>query len=312
MIEPQAQVSNMVDISVCMVSLNCLGVLKDCLVSLYATQPSISFEIILVDNASTDGTVDFVRSHYPDIQVIQNTRNVGFTKATNQAIEASVGHYILWLNTDTILKPDSLVKLHSFMEAHPQAGIVGPKVLNRDGSFQPQCKRGLPTPLASLCYMLGLDRVFPKSRRAGQYLLTYLPADTANRVDAVSGCCLFARREVWDQIGPLDEQIFAFGEDVDWCVRAGNAGWEVWYYPESTITHLKGQGGVHSKPYHKAWGMHHGMWVFYRKHLRSRYSWAVTSLVWLAIWIKLVGTSALIWMQRTVRPWLHRMMQAAR
>ncbi|MDP9310837.1 MAG: glycosyltransferase family 2 protein [Chloroflexota bacterium] len=312
MIQPQVLVSNMVDISVCMVSLNCLGVLKDCLGSLYATQPSISFEIILVDNASTDGTVDFVRNHYPQIRVIENTRNVGFTKATNQAIAASSGRYLLWLNTDTILEPDSLVKLHDFMQAHPQAGIVGPKVLNRDGSFQPQCKRGLPTPLASLCYMLRVDRVFPNSRWAGQYLLTYLPIDTANRVDAVSGCCLLARRNVWDQIGPLDEHIFAFGEDVDWCVRADNAGWEVWYYPASIITHLKGQGGVHSKPYHKAWGMHHGMWVFYRKHLLAHYSWAVTSLVWLGIWTKLGCTSVLIWMQRTVRPWLQRMIQAAR
>ena len=156
-------------------------------------------------------------------------------------------------------------------------------MLNPDGSFQPQCKRGLPTPGASLCYMLGLHRRWPHNPVAGQYLLTFLPQDQAARVDAVSGCCLMARREVWTEIGPLDEAIFAFGEDLDWCVRAKKAGWDVWYSPAAEIVHLKGQGGVHSKPYAKARGMHRGMWVFYRKHLSDRYAAPVTVLVWLGI-----------------------------
>lgn len=291
----------MVDVSICMVSLNCWAVIQDCLDSLRASQPPVSYEVIVVDNASTDGTPDLIAEHYPEVRLVRNSGNVGFTKATNQGIVLSSGRYLLWLNTDTILRPDSLAEMCRFLDTHPRAGIVGPKVLNLDGSFQPQCKRGLPTPAASLCYILKLDRLLPNSRVAGQYLLTYLPVDQANQVAAVSGCCLLARREVWDAIGPLDEQIFAFGEDIDWCVRAQHAGWEVWYYPGSVITHLKGQGGVHAKPYHKAWGMHQGMWVFYRNHLMAHYSWLTTGIVWVSIWSKLALTTIAIWLRRKLR-----------
>lgn len=292
----------MVDISICMVSLNCWAVLEDCLESLRDSRPAVSYEVIIVDNASTDGTPALIERHFPEVRLIRNHYNAGFTKATNQGIQQSSGRYILWLNTDTILRPGSLDTLHDFMEEHPEVGIAGPKVLNPDGSFQPQCKRGLPTPLASLSYMLGLHKLWPQNPQLGQYLLTHLPVDRASEVDAVSGCCLMARREVWDAIGPLDEQIFAFGEDIDWCVRAKRAGWQVWYYPASVIVHLKGQGGVHAKPYHKVWGMHHGMWIFYRKHLMTNYAWPITGLVWLGVWSKCILSSAAIWLRRTLRP----------
>lgn len=288
----------MVDVSICMVSLNCWNVLPACLDSLRAGAPAVSYEIIMVDNASTDGTVDLVKQHYPEVRVVQNARNVGFTKATNQAIELSSGRYLLWLNTDTVVQPDTLYNLVQFLEAHPTAGIVGPKVLNADGSFQPQCKRGLPTPAASLYYMLKLHEIWPHNPRFGQYLLTHLSPDAAHEVDAVSGCCLLARRAVWDTIGPLDEAIFGFGEDIDWCVRAHNAGFAVWYAPTSVITHLKGQGGVHAKPYHKAWGIHQAMWVFYRKHLMSRYAPPITGLVWIGVWASLIASSAGIWVRK--------------
>lgn len=273
----------MTDISICMVSLNCWPVLQDCLASLCVSDPSVSYEIIIVDNGSIDGIGERLRTQYPQVKFIENGYNAGFTRGTNQAIELSKGRFLLWLNTDTILEPDSLVGLIKWMDNSPRSGIVGPKVMNPDGGFQPQCRRGLPTPLASLSYFLGLDRLWPRNATLGQYLLTHLPIDKPCRVAAVSGCCLLARREVYEQIGPLDEEIFAFGEDIDWCLRAEQAGWEVWYNPQSVITHLKGQGGVHSKPYRKVRGMHHGMWIFYRKHLRARYpwpfSWIVTPLV---------------------------------
>jgi len=290
-----------VDLSICMVSLNCWGVLEPCLESLRAGDPSVTYEVIVVDNASTDGTPERLAERYPEVRVIRNERNVGFTKATNQAIAASRGRYLLWLNTDTLLRPDSLRELRDFLDRHPRAGIVGPKVLNPDGSFQLQCRRGVPTPGASLAYMLGLDRVWPRHPVIGGYALTYLPVDEAAIVGAVSGCCLLARRDVWERIGPLDEEIFGFGEDVEWCVRAAEAGWEVWYYPGSVIVHLKGQGGVHSKPYHKVWGIHQAMWVFYRKHLRRRYSPPVTALVWAGVWSSAAMSMAQVWVGRRVR-----------
>jgi GT2 family glycosyltransferase len=286
-------------LSICMVSLNCRDVVEDCLVSLRSSTFR-DYEILCVDNGSVDATLPYLREQ-PDVRLIENGYNAGFTKATNQGIAASSGELILWLNTDTILEPDSLEKLIDFLDAHPRAGIVGPRVLNADGSFQPQCKRGLPTPFASFCYLTGLDRLFPNSRGAGQYLLRSVSEDDTAKVEAVSGCCLLARRTVWDSIGPLDESMFGFGEDLDWCVRAAKAGWEVWYYPESSIVHLKGKGGAHSKPYHKIWGTHQCMWLFYRKHMRERYSPVTTALVATAIAGSLAASTSRTWLQRGIR-----------
>jgi GT2 family glycosyltransferase len=290
-----------IDVSICMVSLNCWNVIEPCLRSLRASTGGVTYEVIVVDNASTDRTPELLAQHFPEVQVVRNQRNVGFTIATNQGIRASRGRYILWLNTDTVLQPDSLARLVAFLDDHPAAGVVGPKVLNGDGSFQPQCRRGLPTPLVALLYMGGAERLLPGRTPATQYLLSHLPVDQSNQVTSVSGCCLLARRAVWDQIGPLDESIFGFGEDIDWCVRAHDAGWEVWYYPGSVITHLKGQGGVHSKPYHKAWGIHQAMWVFYRKHLHRRYGWPMTAAVAAGVLGSLAATVSGLWVRRRIR-----------
>jgi GT2 family glycosyltransferase len=251
-----------------MVSLNAWDVLKPCLHSIGRGGPGLEYEIIVVDNASSDGTPERLCDEFPYVRLIRNDRNVGFTRAHNQAIAASSGDYILWLNTDTILQPHTISGLMEFLDAHPRAGIVGPKVFNADGTFQFQCRRCLPTPLVSMFYMLRLDRALPRNRLAGRYLMTHLPVDQSNQVDSVSGCCLLARRNVLNDIGPLDEDFFGFGEDIDWCVRAKNVGWEVWYFPGSEMVHLKGRGGVHSRPYHKVWGIHQAMWIFYKKRLK--------------------------------------------
>jgi len=289
------------EISICMVSLNCWRVLGPCMESLSKCTPCVSYEITIVDNASSDDTVPQVKALYPDIRIIENQSNVGFTKATNQGITASTGRYMLWLNTDTILRPDSLYEMWSFLELHPDAGIVGPKVLNKDGSFQPQCRRGAPTLIGALAYFTKLYRLFPKNRALGQYLLSYLPVNKECEVVAVSGCCLLAKREVFASIGPLDEEIFGFGEDVDWCYRARNAGWKVWYLPKCEIIHFKGQGGVHSAPLAKVWGIHQAMWVFYRKHLRTEHGSVVTGIVWLGIWAKFLAAAAVCFFQRCLK-----------
>lgn len=268
-------------LSICMVSLNCRKVLEDCLESLRKSRFR-DFEIICVDNGSTDGTIEYLRVQ-SDVRRIENDHNVGFTKGTNQAVAAGSGRYVLWLNTDTVVRQDSLDQMIDFLRTHARAGVVGPKVLNGDGSFQPQCKRGNPTPMALICYSLGLDRVWPSHRIAGRYLLRSVPENATSIVDAVSGCCLMTRREVIDEVGPLDEEMFGFGEDLDWCVRVASAGWEVWYHPGSVIVHLKGRGGAHAKPYRKILGMHGCMWVFYRKHLKRGEPAVVTLLVVVAI-----------------------------
>ena len=279
-----------------MVSLDCRRVVEDCLDSLRKSTFR-DYEIIVADNGSVDGTLEYLRAQ-PDIRLIENGCNAGFTKGTNQGIVAGSGQYILWLNTDTILREDSLQLLIDFLKAHPRAGIVGPKVLNADGTFQPQCKRGVPTPFASFCYATGLDRVWPSNPKVSRYLLRSIGEDQTSIVDAVSGCCLLARRAVFDQIGPLDEEMFGFGEDLDWCVRAAKGGWEVWYYPESVIVHLKGQGGAHSKPYRKIRGLHQCMWLFYRKHLQATSSPFTTAFFATAVATSFAASMTAQWLRR--------------
>lgn len=278
-------------VAVCIVTLDCREVVEACLESVARLEPPLVGEVIVVDNGSRDGTAELVRRRFPQVRVVENAANLGFTRATNQAIRLGGGEQILWLNPDTVLQPNSLAHLQAHLSAHPEAGVVGPRVLNEDGSFQPQCRRGLPTPWAALCYLLGLHRWRSGDARFNGYLLGHLPADQPMQVAAVSGCCLLARRRVWDAIGPLDEAIFGFGEDVEWCVRARNAGWQVWYVPKSVITHLKGRGGAQSRPWPKVRGMHQAMWVFYRKHLAARYGWPVTVLVAAGIAVSLAMSS---------------------
>ncbi len=284
-----------------MVSLDCWRVLEPCLRSLFDAPPRRPVEVIVVDNISRDETLAGLAREFPQVRVIRNDTNVGFTKATNQGIEVSRGRYLLWLNTDTILRPGALDELVDFLEAHPEAGIVGPKVLNADGSFQPQCRRGMPTPVSAFAYMTGLNRLFPHNRALSEYMLDHLSVEEPARVTAVSGSCLMVRREVWDRIGPLDQEIFGFGEDIDWCVRATQADWEIWYWPSSVIVHLKGQGGVHTHPYQKLRGIHQAMWVFYRKHQSGRYPMLVTAIVWAGVRLSLAFSMGRVWIGRRLR-----------
>ena len=161
----------------------------------------------------------------------------------------------------------------------------------------------MPTPAASLCYMLHVDRILPNNPTAGQYLLRNLPEDKANQVDAVSGCCLMARRAVLDDIGLLDEDLKQWGEDIEWCVRAKKLGWEVWYNPASVITHLKGKGGRHVVPYHVTKNMHQAMWVFYQKYFQAQSSPVTSAAVRVGIMGSLGLSLTKIWVKRNLMFW---------
>jgi GT2 family glycosyltransferase len=240
-----------------------------------------------VDNDSEDGSAGVIASKFPWVKLVRNDYNAGFAAATNQAIRLSKGRYITWLNADTLFLDDSITALVHYLDQNPNVGVVGPMVLNADHSFQKQCKRGMPTPLASLCYFLRLDRLFPGSRLAGQYLLSFVPEDMVAEVAAVSGCCLVTKRELIDQIGLLDEGMFSDGEDIDWCVRAAKAGWRVVYCPTARLIHLYGQGGSKSRPFRRIRARHEAMWVFYQKHLRQHDVLAVALAVRLGIGLHL-------------------------
>lgn len=259
------------DLSICIPTLNACGVLRDCLQSIYANTHRVSFEIIVVDNHSQDGTLEMLRAEFPAVRVIVNDHNAGFTKPMNQALRASTGRYVLQLNNDTVILPEAFDRLVAFADAHPAVGIVTPKVLNRDGTLQKQCRRGLATPWELFCYFSGLARRFPNDPRFAGYLITYLDENETHPVAAVSGSCMLIRRAVLEQIGFLDERFFAYQEDTDFCYRAGQAGWQVYYYPEAQIIHYGGQGGSRAQAYRSIWEWHRSYLLYYRKNLAARY-----------------------------------------
>lgn len=282
----------MIDLSVCIVTHNAKSLLLACLESVYSAAGQINLEVILVDNASTDGSVEAVSTQFSDVQILENVENLGFVKPTNQAMMVSQGRYVLWLNNDTVILDNALIRMVEFMDTHLYVGICGPKVMNRDGTIQNQCRRGFPTPWTALTYFTGLSRVFPKSPRFSRYLMTYFDEDQVHEVDAVSGACLLVRRGVVDQIGYLDEDYYAYGEDLDYCARAQNAGWKIYYYPKAKILHYGGQGGSGVRPYRSIYHFYRSMWLFYQKHIAHDYFFLFNWAIGLAIAVKFSLTVA--------------------
>lgn len=287
-------------LSLCIVAYKSPAVLRECLTSITThTPPSLRVEVIVVDNGSEDGTVEMLRSAFPWVTVIENKRNVGFSKATNQAIQASTGRYVAWLNADTVLIEDCFGPLISFLDFNPDVGVVGPMVLNPDLSFQPQCRRGLPTPFASFAYLTGLHRIFPRSPFFCQYLLSHLPCNLTADVTAVSGCCLLLRRELISTTGPLDESLFLDGEDLDWCLRARKTGSRVVYLPQARIVHLRKHGGTQVNPRRRIEARAQSLWHFYQKHFQPNYSLLTTAAVYCGIRLYRLASSVRLRLMRS-------------
>ncbi len=231
----------MMTLSVVVVSYNVREFVKQCLTSLNRSHFNGRIETILVDNNSYDGTVELVRRSFPEVVVCPNSENRGFAAAANQGIAAASGETVLLLNPDTIVEEDTLQILTDYLNEHPNVGCVGPKILNSDGSLQQACKRSFPRPWVALTRLLGLARLFPTSRLFGQYNLTYLDPDLIHAVDAISGSCMCMPRRVVDEVGPMDEVFFLFGEDLDYCYRIRHSGYDVIYLPQTQIVHFKGE-----------------------------------------------------------------------
>lgn len=278
----------MPDISICLVSLNTRDLLKGCLESLFADPTRFTYEVIITDNGSTDGSIEMLAEDFPPVKVILNESNLGYTAPMNQALRAGSGRYLMQLNPDTVIQPGLLDGLVDFMDSRPQAGICTPKVLNRDGTLQKQCRRSAARPWDAVSYVLGLSKLFPRSRTFGRYLMTYLPEDETSEVEAVSGSCMVIRREVIDQIGYLDEVFFAYQEDAEFCFRARKAGWKIYYHPAVKIIHFGGHGGSRSVPYQGIYAWHRSYYLYYRKHLARDYFFLLNWLVYLGIGIKLL------------------------
>jgi GT2 family glycosyltransferase len=280
-------ISKSAELSICIVSLQAREYLRACLDSIYNNPPGISFEVIVVDNHSTDGTQVMVKTEYPQVQLIENIENLGYTAPMNQALQAAKGTFLMQLNPDTVVFPQAIDTLLVFMDAHPDVGICGPKVLNRDGSLQKQCRRGESRPWAVISYFLGLARLFPRSKLFGEYLMNYKVEDETHAVAGVSGSCMLIRRALVDQIGYLDERFFAYQEDVDYCFRAWQAGWQVFYVPTAQVTHFGGQGGSRVQPYRSIIEWHRSYFLLYRKSYASDYFFLFNVFFYFLIALKL-------------------------
>lgn len=256
----------MVELGVLIVSWNTRDLLRKCLQSLHAELLSsgIPADVILVDNASADGSADMARAEFPWVKVIANVDNRGFAAANNQGLRETSANNILLLNPDTEVQPGSLVTLLQFLKDHPKAGIVAPQLLNSDGSIQRSC-REFPTFAGMLFELLGLSKLFPNDKRFGAYKMLDFAHDTAREVDQPEGACLLIPRRVIDEVGSLDEGYWMLFEEVDWCYRIKKAGWQIWFTPSAKVVHHYGQS-IKQVKVRMIVSSHRGLYRFWAKH----------------------------------------------
>ncbi len=286
--DAQTSPASAVDVSVVIVNYNVCEFLVQAIRSVQQASRNLTTEIWVVDNNSIDDSVETVRRDFPNVHVIANQENAGFGTANNQAIQQSRGEFVFILNPDTIVQEDTLEKMVAFMGSHPDCGALGCQILNPDGTFAPESRRAFPTPQIAFWRMTGLGRLFPKSRRFGGYNMTYLPVDEANEVDALSGSCMLTRREALvgrRGAGLFDEDFFMYGEDLDLCFRIQQAGWSIWYTPETRIIHYKGESTKKGEIRYVRL-FYGAMLLFIEKHLQEQHSTSLASLLRVAIMLR--------------------------
>ncbi|MBO7053990.1 MAG: glycosyltransferase family 2 protein [Bacteroidales bacterium] len=227
-------------LSVVIVNYNVKEELTFCLSSVQQALQDIEGEVFVVDNHSADGSCDVIKTLFPWVTLIENAENLGFARANNIAIKKSCGEYVLLLNPDTVVEQDTFSKMLAFMDEHDNCGGLGVKMLDAQGTFLPESKRGIPTPWVAFCKLFGLYKLFPKSEKCNRYYLSNIPQDLVAEVEILAGACMLLRKSVLDEVGLLDETYFLYGEDVDISYRILQAGYKNYYFPETSIIHLKG------------------------------------------------------------------------
>ena len=272
-------------LSVIIVNYNVIYFLEQCLHSVIKAGQGIDMEVFVVDNNSVDGSVTMVKDKFPDVKLICNTDNKGFSKANNQAIHQSSGEFVLLLNPDTVVEEDTFAKIAAFMEQHPDAGGLGVKMLDGKGRFLPESKRGLPTPRVAFYKIFGFSRLFPKSKTFGKYHLGYLDKDKTHQVEILAGAFMLLRKSVLDKIGLLDEAFFMYGEDIDLSYRIIKAGYQNYYFPETRIIHYKGESTKKSSVNY-VFVFYNAMIIFARKHFSQKNARMFSFLINLAVYLR--------------------------
>jgi len=271
------------DLSIVIVNYNVKHYVEQCLDSVFRSVCPFDYEVFVVDNVSSDGSIPYLKERYPQVRFICNTENVGFARANNQAIRQSSGRYVLLLNPDTIVAGHTLADSVRLMDSHPDAGGSGTRMLRTDGSFALESRRGLPTPFVAFCKMSGLTRLFPRSRTFGRYYMRYLDETVENEIEIISGAYMMLRREALDKVGLLDETFFMYGEDIDLSYRLLKEGYRNYYSP-SPILHYKGES-TEKTSFRYVYTFYNAMQLFFNKHFH-RYGLLVSLPISAAIWIR--------------------------
>lgn len=294
----------MLDLGIVIVNYNVRDLLRDCLASVYESRGDITFEVCIVDNGSHDGSADMVAAEFPQACLIR-AENRGYAVGNNlglrefgfsddgQAVPgasaaapstplSSPPRYALLLNADTVLMPSVLADMVRFMDAHPQAGVAGPRLVRADGSLDRACRRSFPTPQVAFYRIFGLSRLFPRSPRFGRYNLTYLPPDVTTEVDSVVGAFMLIRGDVLAQVGLLDERYFMYAEDLDLCYRIKQHQWKVWYNAAVTVLHYKGQSSRQRSAFANV-QFYKTMRLFHDKHFKRQTFFLVNWLIYAAV-----------------------------
>jgi len=288
-----------IDLSIVILSYNTQDLLRKCLQSVEkAKKGNYQVEIVVVDNASTDGSPEMVEEEFSRVKLIKSRKNLGYAGGNNLGLKKARGDYILFLNSDTEIKPDALTEMIKFMNKNPKVGASSVKTMLFTGGMDPDCHRGFPTPWASISYFLGLEKLFPKTKLFGQYHKFYLNLDKVHEIDAGFGTFMFVRKKALEQVGNWDDQYFFYGEDLDLFYRIREANWKIMFYPKPLVTHHKGaSSGLRkeskevAKPSREiriktAKASVRAMEIFYKKFYQDKYPGWLTLLVLLGIKVK--------------------------
>lgn len=256
-------------LSVIVVNYNVEYFLEQCLLSVQQAMRGMEIEVWVVDNNSVDGSVAMLKSRFPWVKLIESKENLGFSRGNNLAIRQAGGEYILLLNPDTVVEEDTFTKVIQFMDAHPEAGGLGVKMIDGKGAFLPESKRGLPTPAVAFYKIFGLSALFPRSRKFGRYHLGFLRDDEIHEIEILSGAFMLMRKSALDKVGLLDEDFFMYGEDIDLSWRLIQGGYKNYYYPHTRIIHYKGESTKKSS-INYVFVFYRAMVIFARKHFSEK------------------------------------------
>ena len=272
-------------LSVIIVNYNVRYFLEQCLFSVRKALLNLEIEVFVVDNNSVDGSCQMVREKFPDVKIIENKKNYGFSYANNQAIRLSSGKYVLLLNPDTVVQEDTFRHVITFMETHPEAGGLGIKMIDGKGNYLPESKRSLPTPVVAFYKIFGLSRLFPGSKTFNRYHLGFLNPEEMHEVEVLAGAFMLLRKSALDKVGLLDEDYFMYGEDIDISYRLLKGGYKNYYYPGTAIIHYKGES-TRKSSINYVQVFYRAMIIFARKHFTHKNASIFSMLINLAIYFR--------------------------